>query len=74
MSQDSPDTDQIVNEHGTFRRLNGDERVLRADWIMNEQRELSPWEGPTGFQASSFEHPVYRIVTEEPTSTETDQP
>lgn len=72
MSSDNPDADPIVNEQGTFRRLNANERVLRGDWILNEQQELSPWEGPTGFQASSFEHPVYRIVTEEPTSSETD--
>ncbi len=72
MNPDSTNSQTIVTEQGTFRRLTGDERVGRGDWIMNEQNELTPWEGPTGFQASSFEHPAYRTVTEVPSSPESD--
>lgn len=74
MKPDSTNTEIIVNQQGTFRRLKDDERVLRGDWIKDDQDELTPWSGPTGFQASSFEHTVYRPVTEEQNATETDQP
>ena len=51
----------ITGDPGRFRRLGGDELVSRGDFVENEQRQLTQWEGPTGFRASSFVHPVYRV-------------
>lgn len=52
----------VTGDPGHFRRLKSDERVIRGDLVENEQSQLIEWEGPTGFRASSFNRPVYRLV------------
>ena len=51
----------VTGDPGRFRRLQDDELVSRGDLVENEQRRLVPWDGPSGFRASSFVSPVYRV-------------
>lgn len=68
MSPNENETDRTVTTHPEhFRRLQGDELVSRGDFVENEQQRLVAWEGPTGFRASSFNRPVYRVNAIPPT-------
>ena len=52
----------VTVDLGRVRRLADDERVLRGDFIEHEPNQLTAWEGPNGFRASSFNRPVYRTT------------
>ncbi len=43
-----------------FHRLKWNELVSQGDFVADRHFELHPWEGPGGFLAGSFAHPVYR--------------
>lgn len=62
MNQNDNNTENMVTaDPGRFRRLQSNELVGRGDFVENERQCLVPWEGPTGFRASSFVSPVYRV-------------
>ena len=63
----------VANDPTRFRRLAQDELVRRGDLVENEQAELTEWEGPTGFRASSFKRPIYRAIESQPTGEATKQ-
>jgi len=44
----------------SFRRLKADEVVSPGDFVKNGHQGFEPWEGPSGFRASSFVKPIYR--------------
>ena len=52
---------------GGFRRLKWNEPVLPGDFVVDAQRGFEPWEGPSGFCASSFVKPIYRREKIRPT-------
>ena len=43
-----------------MRRLDRNELVRQGDLVRYERRGLKTWEGPGGFRADSFVHPIYR--------------
>jgi hypothetical protein len=45
-----------------FRRLKWNEVVSRGDFVVGDDLEFEPWEGPRGFQADSFLKPIYRAA------------
>lgn len=69
MNQKDNNPENIVTaDPGRFRRLQSNELVSRGDFVENERRRLVAWDGPTGFRASSFVSPVYRVNEKPPTS------
>jgi hypothetical protein len=42
------------------RALKSNELVTTSDFILNQNKKLEPWEGPSGFQADSFIKPIDR--------------
>jgi len=44
-----------------FRRLKWNEVVSHGDYVADEILGLQLWDGPTGFQAESFNRPIYRL-------------
>ncbi len=63
------ETDQLANNSvvpadlsvlESFRRLKADEVVSPGDFVKNGHQGFDPWEGPSGFRASSFVKPIYR--------------
>ena len=48
----------IIPKH--FRRLKWNELVSHGDFIAHDHQGLKPWEGPGGFRADAFLHPIYR--------------
>ena len=45
---------------GGFRLLEWSEVVRRGDFVADGHEGFQPWEGPTGFRASTFVKPIYR--------------
>ncbi len=45
-----------------FRRLESHEVVKRGDFVRDEQGVMGPWDGPTGFWASTYVQPIYRAT------------
>jgi hypothetical protein len=46
-----------------FRVLKWNERVLRSDFIKDDNLGYQPWTGITGFQADSFTKTIYRKLS-----------
>ena len=53
-------TDSKAGIPKRFRLLKWNERVCLGDFVADENQQLKPWEGPSGFQADSFVKPIYR--------------
>lgn len=49
-----------------FRRLKSHEVVSRGDYVVDQDRGLEPWEGPSGFRAGSFIKLIYRRIKGRP--------
>jgi len=43
-----------------LRRLKGNERVQRGDFVKDENAGFKPWEGLSGFSADAFVQQIYR--------------
>jgi len=49
---------------GSLRRLKWNEIPHPGDFVADGRQGFEPWEGPSGFQAGSFEKPIYRVSKE----------
>jgi hypothetical protein len=49
-----------------FRRLKWNEVVSRGDFVVDDSRALTIWEGPAGFRAGSFIKLIYRRIKGRP--------
>ncbi len=58
MNQNDPPILSPVPAH--LRRLKGNERVQRGDFVQDENQEFILWEGLSGFSADAFIKQIYR--------------
>ncbi len=67
----TPEPAQEVGEPGEegkpriserFRLLEWNEVVSHGDFVADEDFELKPWEGPSGFRADAFVRQIYRAT------------
>jgi hypothetical protein len=43
-----------------LRRLKGDERVSKGDFVADNRQGFELWDGPRGFRADAFVKQIYR--------------
>ena len=58
MNKDNPSTVSPVPAN--LRRLKGNERVQRGDFVQDENQGFKLWEGLSGFSADAFVKQIYR--------------
>jgi len=52
-----------------YRPLKWNEGVSRGDFVEDGHQGFEPWEGPSGFRASSFVKQIYRRQNRRPAGT-----
>jgi hypothetical protein len=55
-----PETSGNMRIPKGLRLLNSNELVSSGDFVEDELRGFTPWEGPNGFRADSFVRLIYR--------------
>ena len=55
-----PGSAKVADLPKNLRLLRRDELVRHGDYVAHDHRRMKPWEGPGGFRADAFLHPIYR--------------